>query len=222
MSIPIPDLISPAIDTMREHHRRARQAEANAVQRAAAYLDAAQAGVAALGQTAQQLHGAAATFEPSAPDSEARAREIRQQTYEYLYVNRITFELDGITAGLKEIRHQLATGGSPLNLPRTRRRREDAVAELEATVTSVISLLDKVAGLTRHLRAGTGFGAVTLARIYAILDDPSWRERPVETREQLKNAAQQFRSSQENVAWQPLSRQLSGIKDKLFATFPEP
>lgn len=186
LAVPIPDLITPAVEMMREHQRRAQQADADAVQRAGAYPDMARPAIGALGQTAQRLHGAAATFDPSAPDSEARAAEILARTHEYLYVNHITFELDGSIGGLKGVMNNLAGGGSRLKLPRTKRRREDAVAELEATITSALSLLDRVSGQTRHLPAGTGYGAETLASIYFTLDDPSWRQRPAETREHLK------------------------------------
>ena len=161
-------------------------------------------------------------FDPSAPDSEARAAEILAKTYEYLYVNIITFELGGSIAGLKGVRDNLANGGKSLKLPRTKRRREDAVTELNDTISSVISLLDRIAGPMRHLAAGTGLGAETLARIYAILDNPSWRQRPAETREQLKNMAKLFQSSQDNVVWQEQSAELSGLKEKLLAAFPAP
>lgn len=222
LAVPLPDLITPAVEMMREHHQRALQADANAVQRAGAYLDMAQPGIGALGQTAQQLHGAAATFDPSAPDSEARAAEILARTYQYLYVNNITFELDGSIGGLEGVRDNLASGGSRLKLPRTKRRREDAVAELSDTISSVISLLNRIAGQTRHLAGGTGLGAETLARIYAILDDLSWRQRPAETRTQLKNMASLFQASQDNVEWQAFSGEISALKEKLLATFPPP
>jgi hypothetical protein len=107
----IPDLIGMAVDAMRKHIDRAQREDANAVELAVAYLDAAQGGVEGLGQTAQRLHNAAASFDPASPGAEATAQELLQRVGDYLHTNVLTTELDGVINGLK--RDQRTTRSKP-------------------------------------------------------------------------------------------------------------
>jgi hypothetical protein len=216
------DLIA-AVGEMRTYIERAQRQDANAVERAVAYLDAAQAGIEALGQTAQRLHNAATNFDPAGSRAEDNAQDLLARVTEYLHTNVLTAELDGIERGLRKISDQLKEGNrKSLRLPRTRRRQAEAVSELQATLDGVLGLLDEIAGLTRHIPAGTGIGAPTLRQIEETLASAAWRDQPSQAKKNLSDAVHQFRASDENARWLQLSSRLPELKQGLLGAFPPP
>lgn len=214
-------LIPAVVDAMQNHVRRAERAEADAVARALAYLDAGQEGVDGLGQVAQRLHIEAENFDPSAPTAEAYVEALRRAVSEYLHMDVLTNEIRGVIAGLSEIAAQSKAGGW-LRLPDTRRKRQEALAALEGVLGELVDLLGQAEGLTKSLASGTGIGGQTLRQISDVLASGRWREDPSSAVAELRQAAIEFRKSSENAAWRELSPRLDALKEKLKRAFPVP
>lgn len=224
MVLEIPDLIGEVVALMRTYIERVEHREANVVERASAYLDAAAEGIAGLGQTAQRLHSKAATFDPEGATAEEDAQLLIERVHDYLHVNVLTLELDGVIGALGRIGSELdESGGRRPLFPRTRRKRSEAVAELTSVLKEVDSFLkEQIVGLYRHLGAGTGICARTLRDIEEFLASRSWRDKPKQAKAFLRQAAKECEKNPEHVSWQKLAPRFPELKEALLNAFPAP